>query len=450
MKPVKILLYLALAAVMILQMVGCKAATPVPPTAAPAVPTAIPPTAAPEARTLRISIDGWLIKKWPIEEAAKKFMADHPGVTVSVSPNAEDYGNNWLLPWSQGNTDCDLMIGAMDTTISPFVAKGLLVPLDDILVDDGKVNLKPEEFLTSLLEACKYGDHYYAMPFMGEVYYMTVNTEMMKDAGLVDASGKPIPPKDLNEWYEYAKKLTKKDASGKVSVWGQHLNWAWNSATITYMALLQSQAGTYWNADHTNLDFTSPKALEVLQFAQKLVKDGCASPETVSDENSDRNDMKAGRVAMILTFHSRFKEAQTALGGTDKATVMAWPGADENGGNAQAIVCVIPKISPAIDLAKTFIREQMMSKWGQQWSANEYGKLPTLKRNFEGLPDPEYGIVLEALDRSGFGPKFVMFNELDELIQTETQRMIQGLQTPEETLKKLQEASSKLNLSIVE
>ncbi len=407
-----------------------------------------PAVETPASTTLRITIDSWLIKKWPIDRAAQRFMADHPEFKITVAPNADDYGNNWLLPWSQGQTESDLMCGAMDTTISPFVAKDLLVPLDDMLVNDGKINLEPDQFVTPLLEASKYGDHYYAMPFMGEVYYLTVNTEMMKAAGLTDADGKPIPPKSLNDVYEYAKKLTVKDATGAVQVWGLHLNWAWNSAAITYMALLQGQEGGYLDANGA-MDFSSQAALDVMTFARKVVADGYASSATVTDENADRNDMKAGKAAMILTFHSRFKEAQLALGGTDKATVMPWPGSDENGSNAQAIVCVIPKISPAIDLAKQFIREQMMDKDNQQWSANQYGKLPSLKRNFEGLPDPEYQMVLQALDKSGFGPKFVQFNELDKLLQQETQKYILGQQDLNTMFANLLAGSSQLDLTLV-
>ena len=437
-----------------LVVASCK--PPATPAATPTVASAEQPTAPPqptatsaEPKTLRITIDSWLIKKWPIDDAAQKFMEAHPDVNVVVAPNTDDYGNNWLLPWSQGQTESDLMCGGMDTTISPFVAKDLLVPLDDVLVDDGEINLNPDRFVTSLLEACKYGDHYYCMPFMGEVYYVTVNLDMMREAGLTDADGKPIQPKTLDEWYDYARKLTVTDASGKVQTWGLHLNWAWNSAAITYMALLQGEQGTYWNEAHNNLDFTSQAARDVLTFSRKVVTDGYASPDTVTDENADRNDMKAGKAAMILTFHSRFKEAQLALGGTDEATVMPWPGADENGSNAQTIVCVIPEISPAVDLAKMFIREQMMDKANQQWSANEFGKLPSLKRNYEGLPDPEYEIVLQALDRSGFGPKFIQFNELDKLIQQETQKYILGEQDLDTTLKNLQEGSAKLDLSLV-
>jgi multiple sugar transport system substrate-binding protein len=396
-------------------------------------------------KTLRITIDSWLIQKWPINDAAKAFMGAHSGINVTVAPNADDYGNNWLLPWSQGQTDSDLMCGGMDTTISPFVAKDLLVPLDDMLTDDGKINLKPDQFVSSLLNASKYGSHYYALPFMGEVYYATVNTAMMKKAGLTDASGKPVAPKTLDEWYDQAKKLTDKSAG----VTGLYLNWAWNSATITYMALLQAQKGTYWDDAHKNIDFTSDAAHKVLTFARKVVADGYSVADTVTDENADRNSMKAGKAAQILTFHSRFKEAQTALGGADKATVMAYPGADQNGSNAQAILCVIPKISPNVDLAKQFLREQMMDKANQQWSANKFGKLPALTRNFEGLPDPEYAMVLAALDKSGFGPKFVQFNELDKLVQQETQKYILGKQDLDTTLKNLQDGSSKLDLGLV-
>ncbi len=404
---------------------------------------------APAATTLRITIDSWLINKWPIDRASQKFMADHPEVKVTVAPNAEDYGNNWLLPWSQGQTEADLVCGGMDTTISPFVAKNLLVPLDDMFVDDGKINLAPDQFVTPLLAATKFGDHYYAMPFMGEVYYLTVNLDMLKAAGLTDADGKPIPPKNLDEWYDYAKKLTVKDPDGKVKVWGLHLNWGANSAAITYMALLQAQQGTYLNKDGTNLDFESQAAIDVMTFARKVVADGYASIGTISDENADRNDMKSGNAAMILTFHSRFKEAQLALKGVNKATVMPWPGSDANGSNSQAIVCVIPKISPAVDLAKMFIREQMMDKDNQQWSANNYGKLPSLTRNFDGLTDPEYPAVLQALMHSGFGPKFVQFNQLDKLLQQETQKYILGQQDLETMFANLISGSASLDLTLV-
>ena len=72
----------------------------------------------------------------------------------------------------------------------------------------------------------------------------------------------------------------------------------------------------------------------------------------MTDVNQPRSDLKARLVAMILTTHSRYLEAQETLGpGT--TTIMALPGAGGVVGGTRS--AVIPANSRAVDLARLFV-----------------------------------------------------------------------------------------------
>ena len=170
---------------------------------------------------------------------------------------------------------------------------------------------------------------------------------------------------------------------------------------------------------------------------------------TFADHNASRNDFKAGLIASFITAHSRWPEAEVVLEEDKVDRVTAMPILKDAGTVAYAHVVYIPEVSPVPDLAKAFVKEQLFSLYGQQWSANNYGKLPTLQRNYAGLTAPEYQDILAAAAVGVHEPNYKEQAKLNDVLQVELEKCITGAQTPKDTLANLRDAASKLDLSLV-
>ena len=378
-------------------------------------------------KKLRVQADAWIIKKFPLYEAAKKFEKDHPNVNVTVfkkDPQASTQG--YLMWWKSGRCNVDLAVGVEAARLSPLVEANLLVPWDDFFTGD----FTRDQFIPALVDVGIFHGKQYVLPFMGEVMFISVNKEMFKNAGLVGLNGDIIPAKTFGELRDYARKLTNESKG----IRGLDLNWGWNFLMQTYLSGLQALRGNIYEADNNTIAFDSPESLQFLTFAQSIVRDGWGGKGSIADNNVPRNDFKAGKVAMIWTAHSRFMEGANVLG-KDKVTVMSIPRSDKNGTLAYGHCVYIPKLSPVPNLAKQFVKEQMMAHWFKAWTWKRYAKLPVLKRNYEGLAYPKIiSRILKAAKRATYCPKYRDYNRLDKLCQREIQNMIMGKQSPQETI----------------
>jgi len=132
-----------------------------------------------EKVTLKIEASGWILKKFPVEESGNKFMADHPNVKVETS--AMTSWDSYMLNWSAGDVDVDLVFGGAATQIAKFAFKDLLEPWNDFY----KGEFARDKFLTHVVELPKRGDEYYAIPLMVEGMALEANRDLMLAAGRV-------------------------------------------------------------------------------------------------------------------------------------------------------------------------------------------------------------------------------------------------------------------------
>ena len=83
-------------------------------------------------------------------------------------------------------------------------------PLDDLLTD-GKV--READFVPASLRLCRYENHLYGLPFLIDDVALLWDKQAFREAGLDPER----PPRTLEELAEYAVKLTKRDAGGKIT-----------------------------------------------------------------------------------------------------------------------------------------------------------------------------------------------------------------------------------------
>jgi multiple sugar transport system substrate-binding protein len=392
--------------------------------------------------TMKIEGMGWILSKFPIQEAADRFMADHPNVTVEVSSNQDNELNSYMLNWSTGDADVDLAFGGAAPQVGKLAAMVLLLPWYDFYSGD----FDKGNFLSHSVEVVNKAGEYFAIPFMEEAMSLQANKAVMREAGLVNADGSPMFPKNLDELAEFAKKMTK--GSGEVKdVYGFSWNFT-NFGDQQMMAAVNALGGKAHNAD-SSPNLNAPEYLDIFKFIAKVNLDGWATKGTISDTNAGRSGLKAGTVAMIFEAASRAIEAKETLG--DDAIMIPFPGMVENGTFIYAHYAYVPRNSKVQEVAKAFMREQVLTKDFASFGAEKYGKLPSFIPLYDGLSS-DFEKIKEWMALPGTigdqswveGSKLnALFFELEQMVAT-------GVITPEKAVARLVKEGGALNLSVVQ
>jgi len=399
-----------------------------------------------EKRTLRLEVDSWIIQKAPVKQAAERFEKDHPDVEVVVK--AKDYENfvkSYLLSWNQGNTTVDLGIGGMPLQVAPLIGADHLADLTDVLNGDHAPDKWVGPFLSNARFINKDGEGYYpVLPLIGEVLGLNVNKKFLAEINYLDDNGNPIVPANLAEFEEFVKKLTEVAPGPGLSV-----DWGWNFINYSYVSGVLALEGDIYGSDPNVLDFESEGARRWLEFNQKMIENGYAASGTITDVNYGRDNFNAGIIPAIFTAHSRFIEAGATLG-EENTSIIPLPGADKNGTIVYSHTVYIPRISPSIDLAKQFLKEQVYTDWFQQWSYNNYGKLPVMTSAYDGLDwyQEEARTILKMAENGVTYPKYKGAEQLLDIFKEELHMCLLNKQTPEETLKGLRKKIKDRNVDL--
>jgi hypothetical protein len=160
--------------------------------------------------------------------------------------------------------------------------------------------------------------------------------------------------------------------------------------------------------------------------------------------------MKAKKAAMILSTGSRATECAEVLG-LDSVTVIMPPGSEQHGSISFAILGWMPRIASkeAKGLACDFVREQLLTKEAQQWSALRFGKLPVLESNYQGLDDPIYTNQLILLGNSGTLPKYTDSNQFEKIVCDKLSELVLTKKPVDKVIAELKTETDQLNLDFL-
>lgn len=391
---------------------------------------------------LRITVQAWMMGKYDFEGIKADFEKNHPGVTVVYNKVDNFDVTTNMLQWMQGKTNCDIAIGGSREHAVQYAAKDYIVPFeDDFFTED----ITKDKFFPAFLELGNVEGTQYMIPFTGEVMFIVANKALMKEAGLTDAEGNVIPPKTWDELYEYAKATTKVENDKPVQT-GLSIDWGTNFMMYAYLTSLQGLKGNFYEADGKTIDFTSAESKAILEKWIQLVKDGYTPTDTFADMDAGRTNFKAGKVAMLMTAASRWIECEENIG-DDNTAIIPIPGTDENGSLVYIHGVVIPKASPKIELAKLFIKEELLSSDLHINALNTYGKMSPLLAHYENLENPDWPTVVAATEKAVTTPLYKDYSRLDSVSIVEFQKCITGSQSIEDTQKNLSQLIQSLDLT---
>jgi multiple sugar transport system substrate-binding protein len=386
-----------------------------------AAPSSVNKPAAEEPKVLKIGAESWMVEKLQLDKAVEKFKKNHPDIDVSLQPYADrNVLPNFALQWSQGKTDVDIAMTDGTANAVQYLSKDLLLDINKTDFFTG--NTAKENFVGKTLEFGNLDGFQFAIPYSLEAYAINVNKKMFKEAGLTDAQGNVIPPKNWQEIYEYAKKLTKKE-NGKVVQQGMTIQWGPN-AQSTMITVEQAAKGTFYK-DKNVLTYDTPEMREILPIWKKGADEGVFSIDTFTNKDAGRNNYKAGQVAMLLQSGSHAAEAAPTVG-SENTTVIPIPGSDKNGTYAFSAAIIIPKPTKAPKLAVQFIKEAMMDEGVMADAATKWGKLPVLKNSFDKVQGEWKDTLYKIIEKSVTAPFYRDYPVLEKNTPVNLQNYLTG------------------------
>ena len=182
----------------------------------------------------------------------------------------------------------------LSTDMFTLIDEDAIIPFDNFVkTADDKAWLG--SFYKAFLQNSQSGGKTWGIPFQRSTVVQYYNKELFKAAGLDPNK----PPATWAEMADMAKKLTVKDASGKVTQYGVQIPssgfpyWLFQGLAIQNDVVMANEAG---NA----VKFDDPKVIEALQYWIDLTKQG-VHPAGIVEWGTTPKDFFEKKVAMMWT-----------------------------------------------------------------------------------------------------------------------------------------------------
>ncbi|MBK7742399.1 MAG: ABC transporter substrate-binding protein [Betaproteobacteria bacterium] len=230
-----------------------------------------------------------------IDGFAADFEKENPGIKLKpiYTGTYQDSITKALTAVKSGEPPVTSIL--LSTDMFTLIDEDAIVPFDDLVkTPEDQAWLK--SFYPAFMENSQTGGKTWGIPFQRSTIVLYYNKELFKEAGL-DPNR---PPQNWKEQVEYAQKLTKRDASGKVTQWGLQIP----SSGFPYWLFqaLAIQAGTnLMNATGTQTYYDRPEVIEGLTYWVDLVKKHKVHPEGIVEWGTTPKDFFEKKVAMMWT-----------------------------------------------------------------------------------------------------------------------------------------------------
>jgi sn-glycerol 3-phosphate transport system substrate-binding protein len=183
----------------------------------------------------------------------------------------------------------------LSTDMYTLIDEDAIVPFDELAkTPEDKAWLN--SFYPAFMENSRTGGKTWGIPFQRSTIVLYWNKEMFKEAGLDPNRA----PQTWNEMLDYAQKLTKRDASGKVTQWGLQIPssgfpyWLFQALAIQAGQQLMNEAGT-------EVYYDRPGTIEGLQFWVDLSRKHRVHPEGIVEWGTTPKDFFERKMAMMWT-----------------------------------------------------------------------------------------------------------------------------------------------------
>ncbi len=166
-----------------------------------------------------------------------------------------------ILPALTGSEPPDILILGGGDLVKSYYKENLVTELSGA-IKTGGIDLT--DIYPAPLAQCKFGDKILCLPWGTDIYALYWNKDLFKAAGLDPNT----PPKTAEQLVEYADKLTKVGADGKIEQIGFIPDQAWG-----HTDLYSHMFGGFWYGnDGTTLTVNSQPMIDALTWQQQFYK----------------------------------------------------------------------------------------------------------------------------------------------------------------------------------
>jgi len=230
-----------------------------------------------------------------IDGYAAAFEKENPG--VKVKPIYSGTYQESIVKALTANKagDPPVLSVLLSTDMYSLIDEDAIVPWDDLIKTDSD-RAWHKSFFPGFMENSQTGGKTWGIPFQRSTIVLYWNKEAFKEAGLDPNKA----PANWSEMVEFAKKLTKKDASGNVSQWGVQVPssgfpyWLFQGFTTQNGVMLM-------NKDGTQTFYDSPAVIEALQFWVDLSKKHGVMKSGIIEWGTTPKDFFERNTAMMWT-----------------------------------------------------------------------------------------------------------------------------------------------------
>jgi sn-glycerol 3-phosphate transport system substrate-binding protein len=226
---------------------------------------------------------------------AEAFHKAHPDITVKpvYTGSYQDSIVKAMTAAKAGNAPDAAVL--LSTDMFTLIDNELIEPVDTLATKDSdKAWIK--SFYPAFMENSQAQGHTWGIPFQRSTIVQYWNKDAFKAAGLDPEKA----PKTWDEMVSFGKKLTKKDASGRVTQWGVEIPssgfpyWLFQALTTQNGAILANQDGT-------KVAYNDPKVVEAAQFFADLSIKHEVMPKGIIDWGTTPKDFFEGKTAVMWT-----------------------------------------------------------------------------------------------------------------------------------------------------
>jgi len=243
-----------------------------------------------------------------------------------------------------------------------------LIDADAIIAfDDLATNARERNWLgnfyPALMANSRAGGKTWGIPFQRSTVLLYWNKAMFREAGL----DPDRPPADWNEMREFAKKLTRRDSTGKVTQWGIQIP----SSGFPYwlfQGLTTANDIELMNASGTQTRFDDPAAIEALQYWVDLSREQKVHPPGVIEWGRTPEDFLSGAAAMIWTTSGNLGNIKSSAKFDFGAAMLPGNkrrGSPTGGGNLYVFKRTLPaQRAAALRFVKWLVLPERTAQWG--------------------------------------------------------------------------------------
>ncbi len=382
-----------------------------------------------EPDLLRIRSVDWLTQKAFIGEAADKFMSEHPGKKVTFESFEGRDVNKYIIQWSGGKSDMDLLVVENPEDTTAFIMKDMLFSFDELGFWE---RFSKDKLVASILDVGTLREQVFYLPIMGEIYWINTNKKMLQEAGVADKDGNIPHPKTWEELVNMAGKAT----VGRQA--GMSIRLDEGSTENSFYSALKGLRGSFFKEDGVTFVVDTPESRTILKAWRKGVENGWITTMTMTDRNAGRVAYTAGKLALLYESGSRWPEAAPFIGSANTGP-LPYPGGLEGGSMLFIAGFAVPKKSEAPKTALQFIQEIYMTDLFQSKMLNVYGKMPSLKSAYAFASSPEWEQMLTATRQSVPAPQYREHHVFTAGLADNIQAYLLGKQDLDACLKAVQE-----------